>query len=47
MGEPCLLLKLRQMETHKVQMKGIRPLWVHRACRTSTRDFCPALAALL
>ncbi len=45
-GGPCSLLKLRQMGTHGVHMKGVLPWLVHWACRAGTRNFCPTLAAL-
>ncbi len=35
------------METYRVQMKGELPWLVRWACCTGTRDFCPALAALV
>jgi hypothetical protein len=35
------------MKTQRVQMKGVLPWLVRRACRAGTRDFCPALAALV
>jgi hypothetical protein len=35
------------MWTKGVQMKGVLPCLVHRARRAGTRDFCPALAALV
>jgi hypothetical protein len=41
------MLKLRQMGTYKVQIEKILPWLVRWACRASTRDFCPALAALV
>jgi hypothetical protein len=47
MGGPCLLLELRQIVTHKVLMKGTLPRLVRWARRDSTRDICPALAALV
>jgi hypothetical protein len=37
---PCWLLKLGQMGTQRVQMKGV----VRWSCRASTRYFCSALA---
>jgi hypothetical protein len=40
------LLKLRQMGTQRVQMKGILPCLVCWALRAGKRDFCAALAAL-
>jgi hypothetical protein len=46
-GGPCLLLKLRQMGTQRVQMKGVFPWLVRWTCRPSTRDLRPALAALV
>ncbi len=44
---PCWLLKLRWMGTQGVHMKGVLPRLVRWACRARTRDFCPALAALV
>ncbi len=44
MGGPCRLLKLRQMGTHT---KGVLPSLVPWFLRASTRDFRPALAALV
>ncbi len=38
-GGPCRLLKLRQMGTQRVQMKGV--------LRAGTRGFCPTLAAVV
>jgi hypothetical protein len=35
------------MGTQRVQMKGALPWLVRWACRVGTRDFCPALAALV
>jgi hypothetical protein len=35
------------METQRVQMKGVLPWLVHWACRAGSRDFYPALAALV
>jgi hypothetical protein len=46
-GGPCCLLKLRQMGTYRVKMKGVIPWLVRWACRAGTRDFYPALAALV
>jgi hypothetical protein len=43
-GGPCRLLKLRQMGTF---MKGVLPSLVSWFLRVSTRDFRPALAALV
>jgi hypothetical protein len=40
-GSPCRLLKLRLIGAHGVHMKEVLP-WLVR-----TRDFCPALAALV
>jgi hypothetical protein len=42
-----ILMKLRQMGTQGVHMKGVLHWFVHLARRTSTREFCPALAALV
>jgi hypothetical protein len=44
---PASLLKLRQMVTQRVQMKGALPWLVRCSCRACTRDFCSALAALV
>ncbi len=44
---PCWLLKLRQMGTQRVHMKGVLTLLVRWARRAGTIDFCPALAALV
>jgi hypothetical protein len=42
-----MLTVLRQMGTQGVHMKGVLP-WLFRwACRAGSRDFCPALAALV
>ncbi len=42
-GRPLLTaLKLRQMGTYGVQMKGVLPWFVRWARRAGTRDFCPA-----
>jgi hypothetical protein len=41
-----ILLKLRQMETSGVHMKGVLPWLVRWARCAGTRDFCPALDAL-
>jgi hypothetical protein len=41
------LLKLRQMGTERVQMKGALPWLVYWALHASTRGFCLASAALL
>ncbi len=46
-GCPCWLLKLSWMETQRVQMKGLLPWLVRSARCAGTRDFCPALAALV
>jgi len=47
-GCPCWLLKLRQMGAQGVHyIKGILSWLVRWYCRASTRDFCPALAALV
>ncbi len=48
-GGPCWLLKLRQMETHGVCTNEWGPSsWLVRlARRAGTRDFFPALAALV
>ncbi len=35
------------MGTQKVKMKGVLPWLVRWACRAGTRDFSPALTALL
>jgi hypothetical protein len=35
------------MKTQRVQMKGVLPQLFDWACRAGTRDFCPALAALV
>ena len=43
---PCWLLKLREMGTQGVQMKGVLPCLARWARCAGTRDFCPALAAL-
>jgi hypothetical protein len=43
---PCRLLKLWQMGTLSVHMKGV-PLVGVGARRAGTIDFCPALAALV
>ncbi len=43
-GCPCRRLKLRQMRTQRVQIKGVLRWLVRWA---GTRDFCPALAALV
>jgi hypothetical protein len=40
---PCRLLKLRQMETKGVHMKGVLP----RLVPWARRDFCPDLAVLV
>ncbi len=42
-GGPCWLLKLRQMGTYRVQMKGVLPWLVRWARRTSTKDFLSCL----
>jgi hypothetical protein len=41
------MLKLRHMETQGEHIKGVLPWLVRCAHRASTRDFCPALAALV
>ncbi len=41
------LLKQRWIGAQRVQMKGVLPWLVRWTCRTGTRDFCPALAALV
>ncbi len=41
------LLKLRQVGTRGVHMKGVLPWLVRCARYAGTRDFCPALAALV
>jgi hypothetical protein len=48
-GGPCRLSKLRPMGIQgvAVHMKGVRPWLVRWACRSRTRDFSPALAALV
>jgi hypothetical protein len=46
-GGPCLMLKLRQMGTQGVHMKGLLPWLVPLGCLAVTRDFRPALAALV
>ncbi len=46
-GGPCWLLKLRCMGTRRVQMKVVHPWLVRWSCPAGTRDFCPALAALV
>jgi hypothetical protein len=38
---------MRRMGTKRGQMKGVLPWLVHLACRTSTRDFCSALVAIV
>jgi hypothetical protein len=35
------------MGTHRVHVKVVHPWLVRRACRAGTKDFCPALAALV
>jgi hypothetical protein len=40
------LLKLRQMGTQSVKMKGVLPLLVRLVLHAGTRGFCPAVAAL-
>jgi len=35
------------MGTQRVQMKGVLPWLVGWACHSGTRDFCPALTALI
>ncbi len=37
----------RRERTHRVHMKVILPWLVRWACRAGTRNFCPALAALV
>ncbi len=44
---PCWLLKLRQLGTQRVQMKGAFLWLVCWACHYGTRGFCPALALLV
>jgi hypothetical protein len=46
-GWPLLLLNLRQMGAHRVQIKAVLHWLVRWACRAGTRDFCSALAALV
>jgi hypothetical protein len=46
-GGPCPLLKLGQMGTQRVQMKGGLPLVVRWARRAGKREVYPALAALV
>ncbi len=46
-GGPCLLLKLRQIKTYGVQMKGVHPWFVRWPRRASSRDFYSSLAALV
>ncbi len=42
------MLKLRQVGSQGVHMKGVLPWLVRWACRgAGTRDFCPASAALV
>jgi hypothetical protein len=41
------LLKLRKIGTQRVQLKGILPRLVRWALHVGTREFCPALAALV
>jgi hypothetical protein len=38
---------MRQMGISRVQMKGVLPLLIRWSCRAGTKDFCPALAALV
>jgi hypothetical protein len=38
-GWPLVLLKLRHLGAHRVQMKGVLPWLVCWACRADTRDF--------
>ncbi len=40
-------LKLRYMGTQRGQIKGVLSWLARWACRTSTRDFCSALAAIV
>ncbi len=40
-------MNLRQMEALGVRMQGVLPRLVRWARRAVTRDFCPALAALI
>jgi hypothetical protein len=35
------------METQRGQMQGVLPWLISWTCRASTRDLCPALAALV
>ncbi len=47
-GWPLLNVEtVRQMGTQQVHMKGVLSWLVHWARCASTRDFCPALAALV
>jgi hypothetical protein len=46
-GYPGSLLKLSQMGTQGVHMKGVVPWLVRWARRAATRYFCPALVALV
>jgi hypothetical protein len=42
-----ILMKLRQMGTQGVHMKGVLHWFVHLAHRTNTRESCPVLAGLV
>ncbi len=46
-GGPCWLLKLRWMGTQRGHMIGVLPWLVGWTRRAGTKDFCPALAALV
>jgi len=46
-GAPCWLLKLRWMGTQRGHMIGVLPWLVGWTRRAGTKDFCPALAALV
>jgi hypothetical protein len=46
-GGLCGVLKLRQIGTQRVQMKGVLPLLFSLALHAGIKEFCPALAALV
>ncbi len=47
-GGPCCMseTEVNGDSTEYLQMKRVLPWLVRRACRASTRDFCPASAVL-